>query len=31
MSHDDYREKPNVRFSPDKPMVFFTSNLFDAS
>jgi len=31
MSHHDYREEPNVRFSPDKTMVFFTSNLFGAS
>ena len=31
MSHHDYREKPNVRFSPDKTMMFFTSNLFGAS
>lgn len=22
MSHHDYREEPNVRFSPDKTMVF---------
>jgi len=31
MSHHDYREEPNVRFSPDKAMVFFTSNLFGVS
>lgn len=31
MSHHDYREEPNVRFSPDKTMVFFASNLFGAS
>jgi len=31
MSHHDYREEQNVRFSPDKTMVFFTSNLFGAS
>lgn len=31
MSHHDYCEEPNVRFSPDKTMVFFTSNLFGAS
>lgn len=31
MSHHDYREEPNVRFSPDKTMVFFTSNFFGAS
>jgi oligogalacturonide lyase len=31
MSHHDYREEPNVRFSPDKTMVFFTSNLCGAS
>ena len=31
MGHHDYREEPNVRFSPDKTMVFFTSNLFGAS
>ncbi len=26
-----YREEPNVRFSPDKTMVFFTSNMFGSS
>jgi hypothetical protein len=31
MSHHDCREQPNVRFAPDKTMVFFTSNLFGAS
>jgi oligogalacturonide lyase len=31
MSHHDYREEPNVRFSPDKTMVLFTSHLFGAS
>jgi oligogalacturonide lyase len=31
MSHHDYREEPNVRFSPDKTMVLFTSDLFGAS
>jgi oligogalacturonide lyase len=31
MSYHDYREEPAVRFSPDKTMVFFTSNLFGAS
>jgi hypothetical protein len=31
MRHHDYREEPSVRFSPDKTMVFFTSNLFGAS
>jgi hypothetical protein len=31
MSHHDYREEPNVRFSPGKTMVFFTSNLFGGS
>jgi oligogalacturonide lyase len=31
MTHHDYREEPNVRFAPDKTMVFFTSNLFGAS
>jgi oligogalacturonide lyase len=31
MSYHDCREEPNVRFSPDKTMVFFTSNLFGAS
>jgi oligogalacturonide lyase len=31
MSHHDYREEPNVRFSPDKTMLFFTNNLFGAS
>jgi hypothetical protein len=30
VSHD-YREEPNVRFSPDRTMVFFSSNLFGAS
>jgi len=31
MNHRDYREESNVRFFPDKTMVFFTSNLFGAS
>ena len=31
MTHHDYREGPNVRFSPDKTMVFLASNLFGAS
>ena len=31
MSHHNYREEPNVRFSPDKKLVFFTSNLFGPS
>ncbi|GAC1414487.1 MAG: hypothetical protein NVSMB62_00480 [Acidobacteriaceae bacterium] len=31
MSHHYYREEPNVRFAPDKSMVFFTSNMFGPS
>ncbi len=31
MSHHDYREEPNVRFSPDKKLVIFTSNMFGPS
>jgi oligogalacturonide lyase len=31
MAHQYYREEPNVRFSPDKKMVFFTSNMFGPS
>ncbi len=31
MSHHYYREEPNVRFSPDKKYVFFTSNMFGPS
>ncbi len=31
MSHHNYREEPNVRFSPDKKLVFFTSNMFGPS
>ena len=31
MSHHDYREEPNVRFSPDKKLVLFTSNMFGPS
>ncbi len=31
MSHHNYRLEPNVRFSPDKSMVFFTSNMFGTS
>ena len=31
MSHHNYRLEPNVRFSPDKKMVIFTSNMFGPS
>ena len=31
MSHHYYREEPNVRFSPDKTLVIFTSNMFGPS
>jgi oligogalacturonide lyase len=31
MSHHNYRLEPNVRFSPDKKMVIFTSNIFGKS
>lgn len=31
MAHQNYRAEPNVRFSPDKKLVFFTSNMFGAS
>jgi oligogalacturonide lyase len=31
MAHHNYRLEPNVRFSPDKKMVFFTSNMFGPS
>jgi oligogalacturonide lyase len=31
MSHHNYRLEPNVRFSPDKKMVIFTSNTFGPS
>ncbi|HUZ96884.1 MAG TPA: oligogalacturonate lyase family protein [Edaphobacter sp.] len=31
MSHHNYRLEPNVRFSPDKKMVIFTSNMFGDS
>jgi len=31
MSHHNYREEPNVRFTPDKNMVIFTSNMFGPS
>ena len=31
MSHHNYREEPNVRFSPDKKLVIFTSNMFGPS
>lgn len=31
MAHHNYRLEPNVRFSPDKKMVIFTSNMFGAS
>ncbi len=28
MAWHDYHQEPNVRFSPDKKMIFFTSNMF---
>jgi oligogalacturonide lyase len=31
MSHHYYREEPNVRFSPDKSLILFTSNMFGPS
>jgi len=31
MAHHAYKLEPNVRFSPDKSMVFFTSNMFGPS
>ena len=31
MSHHNYRLEPNVRFSPDKSLVIFTSNMFGRS
>jgi oligogalacturonide lyase len=31
MAHHNYRLEPNVRFSPDKKMVIFTSNMFGPS
>lgn len=31
MSHHNYRLEPNVRFSPDRKMVIFTSNMFGPS
>jgi oligogalacturonide lyase len=31
MSHHYYRQEPNVRISPDKSLVIFTSNMFGAS
>lgn len=31
MAHHNYRLEPNVRFSPDKSMVIFTSNMFGPS
>ncbi len=31
MAWHDYHQEPNVRFSPDKKMVFFTSNMFGPS
>ena len=31
MSHHAYKLEPNVRFSPDKSMVFYTSNIFGPS
>jgi oligogalacturonide lyase len=31
MAHHNYKLEPNVRFSPDKTMVFFTSNMFGTS
>ncbi|MEO8735948.1 MAG: oligogalacturonate lyase family protein [Edaphobacter sp.] len=31
MSHHNYRLEPNVRFSPDKKLVIFTSNMFGDS
>jgi oligogalacturonide lyase len=31
MSQHNYRLEPNIRFSPDKKMVIFTSNIFGSS
>jgi oligogalacturonide lyase len=31
MSHHNYKLEPNVRFTPDKSMVLFTSNMFGPS
>jgi len=31
MAHHNYHQEPNVRFSPDKKLVIFTSNLFGPS
>jgi oligogalacturonide lyase len=31
MAHHNYRLEPNVRFSPDKKLVIFTSNMFGPS
>jgi oligogalacturonide lyase len=31
MAHQNYRGEPNVHFSPDKKLVFFTSNMFGPS
>lgn len=31
MQHHNYRLEPNVRFSPDGKLVFFTSNMFGPS
>jgi oligogalacturonide lyase len=31
MAHHNYRLEPNVRFSPDKKIIFFTSNMFGPS
>ena len=31
MSHHDYHLEPNVRFSPDKKLIIFTSNMFGRS
>jgi oligogalacturonide lyase len=31
MAHHDYRLEPNVRFSPDKKLVIFTSNMLGSS
>jgi oligogalacturonide lyase len=31
MAHHNYRAEPNVRFSPDKKYIFFTSNMFGSS
>jgi len=31
MAHHNYRLEPNVRFSPDKKLVIFTTNMFGPS